>query len=652
MEEEIDEIKFGSNKLLFEDDKEKEDNYSNNLSFNEEFLKPSKLLYEETSQDNNLPETKKIEEDSEIKIIKFQRKVPEEESGTKLLIEDKNKIDSKKEEILFKSKEIKYEKILETSNKKREGNIKIDPIKPLDLKIEETVKEEKKQSNINKKELIKPSKHFITTMKDSIEKKSVVNDKDFGNKKNEKNEPEKKYMRYQHNLKKENERPTIEKIQQNNQNNEKNKNEKPKENIFLYMSKYSKVTKKEKKENQQDKDKDDNVSIYVSKYSKVTNKKENKEKEKNLNINETIHKRGLYKAETEKKDESNQKIDGKKEAVSKNENTGYHYVKKTFKKEEPERNKKEEIKNTISIESTTTTTSKYGGRDSRTRTNIEEPKKIEKEPEKEKEEEKIEKKKYTRYRKTVSAKAPENEEKPKEEPTKYSRRTFYKNNTNDINNNNSEILTKDDSKLKEKEKEVEEKKEETTSKRGYYGRYRRLRSQQEEKEEQMEKEVKKPEIPNSRGYNRRTFDIKKEEKIEEPKRLYGKYSRKQFRENNNDEKENKIDKEKENYENKSNKFSYRGNKNNVNDENNNDEEKSKNTVDERKVFRNKINPKEEIITFKTTTTASTSDLHSNYSRRTFQHKDANVEEPKLDNKNVNEGVGMGIRRRFKYLKGK
>ena len=647
--EEEDEIKFGSSNLLFEDNIEKEDNYSNNLSFDEEFLKPSKLIYEETSEDNNPPETKNIEEKSEIRIIKFQRKEPKEESGTKLLLEDKNKNDSNKEENLFKPKIIEYEEPLETSNKRREGNTNI---KPLDLKIEETVKEEKKQSNMNKKELIKPSKHFITTMKDSIEKNSVVNDKDFGNKKNEKNEPEKKYMRYQHNLKKENEKPTIEKIQQNN---EKNKNEKAKENIFLYMSKYSKVTKKEKKENQQEKEKDDNVSIYISKYSKVTNKKENKNKEieKNLNINETIHKRGLYKSETEKKDENHQKMGEKKEPVSKNENTGYHYVNKTFKKEEPEKNKKEEIKNTISIESTKTT-SKYGERYSRSRTNIEEPKKIEKEPVKEKEEEKIETKKYTRYRKTVSTKEPENEEKPKEETTKFSRRTFYKNSSNNNNSNNSEIITKDDSKLKEKEKEVEEKQEETTSKRGYYGRYRRLRSQQEEKEEQMEKEVKKPEITNSRGYNRRTFDIKKEEKIEEPKRLYGKYSRKEFRENNNDDKENKIDKEKENDENKPNRYNYRGrySKNSVNDENNNNEEKNINTVVERKIFRNKINPKEEIITSKTTTTTSTSDLHSNYSRRTFQHKDENVEEPKIDNKNINEGVGMGIRRRFKYLKGK
>ena len=349
-----------------EEEIQEKENSSNILSFKEDSLKPKKIIIEETFQDN-IPKQKIVEENPEIRPIKLQRKEPEEDylfSPTKLILDEEIENDSEDEQFLFKPAELIYEDPLEIFNKKIEQNETINPLKPLDLKIEQTEKEEKeekKQPKINdKKEIIKPSKHFITTMKESIEKNTVGDNKNSELKNNGKFETEKKYSRYQHYQKKENEKTSKEKIQKNI---EKNKNEKPKENITLYISKYSKVSHKNKTgEKNNNKEREDNNSIYISKYSKVTNKnkkedknkekekiiQENKENEKNMNINESQYKK-----------EKLQKLDDKNESKKANEKSnGYEYGKRKFQKEESE---KEEVKYVNTIE-TSSANSKYGGR--------------------------------------------------------------------------------------------------------------------------------------------------------------------------------------------------------------------------------------------------------------------------------------------------
>ena len=108
--EEEDEFKFGMSNLLWDDDKEEEKS-SNKLFVEEEFLKPSDLLYEEESKNNILPEKIIINETNEIspeiRYIKYKRQEPDEEylfSPTKLL-DDESKNVSDDDEYLFKPSE-------------------------------------------------------------------------------------------------------------------------------------------------------------------------------------------------------------------------------------------------------------------------------------------------------------------------------------------------------------------------------------------------------------------------------------------------------------------------------------------------------------------------------------------------------------------
>ena len=144
--EEEDEFKFGMSDLLWDDDKEEEKS-SNKLFVEEEFLKPSDLLYEEESKNNILPEKIIINETNEIspeiRYIKYKRQEPDEEylfSPTKLL-DDESKNLSDDDEYLFKPSELIDEESLEIFNKRRKESTNINPLKPLNYKNEENKNE-------------------------------------------------------------------------------------------------------------------------------------------------------------------------------------------------------------------------------------------------------------------------------------------------------------------------------------------------------------------------------------------------------------------------------------------------------------------------------------------------------------------------------
>ena len=695
------ELEFGMANLILDDEEDKNKN-SDSICFEEEFLKPTKLEYNEELQAAFLP--KKKEESPEIKYIKFQRKEPKEEylfTPTKLLFD--NEFDDSKEneeEFLFKPTELIYKDPLEIFNQRREQTSNVNPLKPLnykdepkkeiikeeikeevkeepkieeikeeikeekieELKIEETKEEQKEEIKIkneenkeqkNKQIDIIPqkgiktdekieekndeknatsSKHFIAAVKESIEKNTT--------KSGEKPEQEKKYRRFRV-----------------NQNKEESAKKEPKKELFM------------RKDFEEVRNDEPNVGVYRSKYSRVTKKDKNEEniKEKNDNRKEKEkekekieeppptkygYKRIYFKTKNEPKEkekpvEKKEKNETFSNINATTETPSYGgYGRRRFKKEELEKEKKEEIV-TEKVE-TIPTTSKYGGRYLRAKTNIEEPKKVEKETEKEPvKAEPIAK--YSRYKKTITNAEPEKEEKPKEEPPKFVRRRFY-------NNNTSENLENVVPKLKEKEEGT--KKDEIGFKRSYYGKFRKLRYEQEEVVEK--KEEKPAEMSYTRGYYKKSYakvdDFKKDDNNknkEKAEPIFGRFGKKRFGQSNNDNNTIKGEKnEKENIENKPGRFQYKGRygKNNTNDEKDNSD-KIENVVVKREVVRSKYNPQTERVTTTTTTTTVTSGNGPTYfSRRRLKQKETKEEEPKEESKPVN--TETVVKRRFKYMQGK
>jgi hypothetical protein len=176
------------------------------LIIDEEFLKPSILLYDEDQSRYEIPKKIIKDEPAEIRLIKLKRQEPNEEylfTGTKLLFDDEDDMDKMNEpdDDLFKPVELVYdEDPLEVFNKKREENISITPLKPLILqtdilnkekdnksvvgkeecnsKKEEAKDEKSKNKKIEKEIERKPveeaprkSIHFIDLMRETIEKK-------------------------------------------------------------------------------------------------------------------------------------------------------------------------------------------------------------------------------------------------------------------------------------------------------------------------------------------------------------------------------------------------------------------------------------------------------------------------------------------------
>ena len=114
-EEEEFEIGFGMTKLILDEDKEEENEKERDIIYIEdEFLKPTKLLYEEDPQYFILP--KKIEKNipQEIKYIQYERQQPEEEylfAGTKLDIDEEFENENENDdEFLFKPSELTTKK--------------------------------------------------------------------------------------------------------------------------------------------------------------------------------------------------------------------------------------------------------------------------------------------------------------------------------------------------------------------------------------------------------------------------------------------------------------------------------------------------------------------------------------------------------------
>ena len=191
MEEE--EFEFGMSNLLFDEEDEKEDN---NLSFDEEFLRPSILLYNDEDPRYEIPKKIIKDEPAEIRLIKLKREEPNEEylfSGTKLLFEDDESDNlNESDDYLFKPVDLVFdEDPLEVFNKKREENISITPLKPLFLQTDNSNKEKDNKSMIEKEEVKdennkeaekeiekKPAEepptksiHFIALMKETLGKK-------------------------------------------------------------------------------------------------------------------------------------------------------------------------------------------------------------------------------------------------------------------------------------------------------------------------------------------------------------------------------------------------------------------------------------------------------------------------------------------------
>ena len=168
MEEE--EFEFGMSNLLLDEEDVKEDN---NLNVDEEFLRPSILLYDDEDPRYEIPKKKIKDEPTEIRLIKLKREEPNEEylfPGTKLLFDD-DELDNLNEsdDDLFKPIELVYdEDPLKVFNKKREENISITPLKPLILQTDNANKEKDNKSMIEKEE----SKSKKEDAKDENNKKS------------------------------------------------------------------------------------------------------------------------------------------------------------------------------------------------------------------------------------------------------------------------------------------------------------------------------------------------------------------------------------------------------------------------------------------------------------------------------------------------
>ena len=181
MEEE--EFEFGMSNLLFDEEDEKEEKEYNNLIIDEEFLKPSILLYDEDQSRYELPKKIIKDEPAEIRLIKLKRQEPNEEylfTGTKLLLDDEDDFDKLNEtdDDLIKPVDLVYdEDPLEVFNKKREENISITPLKPLILQTDIVSKAKDNKSAVEKEE--------------SNSKKEEVKDEENKNKKTEKEIAEK-----------------------------------------------------------------------------------------------------------------------------------------------------------------------------------------------------------------------------------------------------------------------------------------------------------------------------------------------------------------------------------------------------------------------------------------------------------------------------
>jgi hypothetical protein len=191
------EFEFGMSHLLFDEEDEKEEKENKDLSFDEEFLKPSILLYDDDDSRYEIPKKIIKDEPAEIKLIKLKRQEPNEEylfTATKLLLDDEYDLDNLNEpdDDLFKPVELVYdEDPLEIFNKKREENISITPLKPLILQTDNSNKEKDNKSMIEKEEVKdennkeaekeiekKPAEepptksiHFIALMKETLGKK-------------------------------------------------------------------------------------------------------------------------------------------------------------------------------------------------------------------------------------------------------------------------------------------------------------------------------------------------------------------------------------------------------------------------------------------------------------------------------------------------
>ena len=166
--EEDDDYVFGVSKLLFEDDEEDKKNY--NLNDNEEFLRPSEIIFDEETKEF-LPQKKIKEESPEVRLIKLSREQPEEDylfSGTKLIYDDEPDDIQEEDEYLFKPIDLIYDDDpLETFNKKREQRNNINPLKPLDLNNRITI-DNKELTKKENKEIEKKEEPKIDLKKEEI----------------------------------------------------------------------------------------------------------------------------------------------------------------------------------------------------------------------------------------------------------------------------------------------------------------------------------------------------------------------------------------------------------------------------------------------------------------------------------------------------
>ena len=173
------EFEFGMSHLLFDEEDEKEEKENKDLSFDEEFLKPSILLYDDDDSRYEIPKKIIKDEPAEIKLIKLKRQEPNEEylfTATKLLLDDEDDLDNLNEpdDDLFKPVELVYdEDPLEIFNKKREENISITPLKPLILQNDIMKKEKDNKSLLEKEESISNKEEI----KDEKNKKEKIIDK-------------------------------------------------------------------------------------------------------------------------------------------------------------------------------------------------------------------------------------------------------------------------------------------------------------------------------------------------------------------------------------------------------------------------------------------------------------------------------------------
>ena len=444
-----DELEFGMTKLII-DDEEEQDKHSD---FDEEFMKPTTLIDEEELPERTLPQKRKENESPEIRLIKLKRKEPEEEylfSQTKLdLDDDELDNESNDDEYLFKPAELVYEDPLEIFNKKREQTQNLNPLeflnntslnkeKDSNIKKDDEVKMEEKNNTIEIKEQNKEVKKMEIKEPQEVENNKIEKINETAEGKNNKiqannisyKEGSNASYKEIKNVKQNNEidqsspkhfidimRETIEKGSSTDDKYNNKTIEKPQQN-----NKYIRFRSSQNKEPEKDSEKTKNVTTgYKAKYSRYPQEKEKpvekNEKEKTDNIPATSgYRRRYFIPKNEQKEEKPEDIKDKKVSnttivTTTINTTGYGYGRRRSQKEEPEKDKKEQIKTEKPIENILAT-SKYGGRFFRTRSKIEGPKKEEKEPPKIK----VDISKYIRHTKV--------EEKPKEEPSKFGRGNF------------------------------------------------------------------------------------------------------------------------------------------------------------------------------------------------------------------------------------